>query len=156
MDGETQDIKLQSNRNAHCFLKNERGSWQGMAPGVSTIKRSQSRLHITCNDQSGKVRFDDRATMNPWYMGNLLIGGLIGLVVDPLTGAMFKYDDVLSVPPAGTSHSPAANTPASHTPGTIMQRPHPPSHTNHSRQAPHAAPPVTRSGRILPLPYQSQ
>jgi hypothetical protein len=30
------------------------------------------------------------ATINGWYFGNLLIGGLIGMViVDPLTGAMF-------------------------------------------------------------------
>jgi hypothetical protein len=29
--------------------------------------------------------------LNPWYMGNILFGGLVGMViVDPLTGAMFK------------------------------------------------------------------
>lgn len=29
--------------------------------------------------------------VNPWYYGNILIGGLVGMViVDPLTGAMFK------------------------------------------------------------------
>ncbi len=31
-----------------------------------------------------------RATVNGWYFGNILFGGLIGMViVDPLTGAMF-------------------------------------------------------------------
>jgi len=31
--------------------------------------------------------------INGWYFGNLFIGGLIGmLIVDPLTGAMFKLD----------------------------------------------------------------
>ena len=31
-----------------------------------------------------------RATINGWYFGNLLIGGVIGMViVDPMTGAMF-------------------------------------------------------------------
>jgi len=34
------------------------------------------------------------ATMNGWYIGNIVFGGLIGLViVDPLTGAMWKLDD---------------------------------------------------------------
>lgn len=29
--------------------------------------------------------------MNPWYLGNIVLGGFIGmLIVDPLTGAMFK------------------------------------------------------------------
>lgn len=31
------------------------------------------------------------ANLNPWYVGNILVGGLIGLViVDPLTGAMWS------------------------------------------------------------------
>lgn len=34
------------------------------------------------------------ATINGWYFGNLLFGGLIGiLIVDPATGAMWKLDD---------------------------------------------------------------
>ena len=34
-----------------------------------------------------------RSTMNKWYIGNLLFGGLIGfLIVDPLTGAMWTLD----------------------------------------------------------------
>ncbi|MEJ5375395.1 MAG: hypothetical protein WHX93_02315 [bacterium] len=32
--------------------------------------------------------------LNPWYIGNILFGGLIGfLVVDPATGAMFKLPE---------------------------------------------------------------
>lgn len=32
-----------------------------------------------------------RASMNGWYWGNIVFGGLIGmLIVDPLTGAMYK------------------------------------------------------------------
>jgi DNA-binding beta-propeller fold protein YncE len=31
------------------------------------------------------------ASMNPWYIGNVVFGGLIGwVIVDPLTGAMWK------------------------------------------------------------------
>lgn len=34
--------------------------------------------------------------MNGWYIGNLLFGGVIGfLVVDPLTGAMYKLDNAV-------------------------------------------------------------
>ena len=34
------------------------------------------------------------ANMSGWYLGNILIGGLVGmLVVDPLTGAMFSLPD---------------------------------------------------------------
>ena len=35
-----------------------------------------------------------RATLNGWYFGNLLFGGLIGLlIVDPATGAMYKLKE---------------------------------------------------------------
>lgn len=39
------------------------------------------------------------AKVDLWYLlGNLLFGGLIGyLIVDPLTGAMWKYEDRVSV-----------------------------------------------------------
>lgn len=35
-----------------------------------------------------------KGSMNPWYLGNLVFGGLIGfLIVDPLTGAMWTLDE---------------------------------------------------------------
>jgi hypothetical protein len=35
-----------------------------------------------------------QSTLNGWYFGNLGFGGLIGfLVVDPLTGAMWRFDE---------------------------------------------------------------
>lgn len=34
------------------------------------------------------------AQLDPWYYGNVLIGGLIGfLIIDPLTGSMWKIKD---------------------------------------------------------------
>lgn len=36
-------------------------------------------------------------TLDPWYFGNILFGGLIGLViVDPATGAMYKLPEVVN------------------------------------------------------------
>lgn len=35
------------------------------------------------------------AKLNGWYLGNILFGGLIGiLIVDPLTGAMWRLDSL--------------------------------------------------------------
>lgn len=40
--------------------------------------------------------FTISASLNEWYLGNLAFGGLIGfLIVDPLTGAMYKLDTTL-------------------------------------------------------------
>ena len=46
------------------------------------------------------------ATVNGWYFGNILIGGLIGmLVVDPLTGAMYTLPKTADI----SSHATAAS-----------------------------------------------
>ena len=50
------------------------------------------------------------AGFDVWYVGNLIFGGLIGiLIVDPLTGAMWKLDSELVVP---LGAAPGADQPA--------------------------------------------
>lgn len=39
-----------------------------------------------------------RSTMDGWYWGNILIGGLVGmLIIDPITGAMYKLPETVHV-----------------------------------------------------------
>ena len=39
------------------------------------------------------------STLNGWYWGNILFGGLIGfLIIDPGTGAMWALPDVINAP----------------------------------------------------------
>lgn len=39
-----------------------------------------------------------RASLDGWYVGNIIFGGLIGiLIVDPATGAMWRLDDSIEV-----------------------------------------------------------
>lgn len=42
---------------------------------------------------------------NAWYIGNIVFGGLIGIIVDPITGAMYKLkpEDVNGNLQKGTS-----------------------------------------------------
>ena len=46
--------------------------------------------------------------LDPWYLGNLVLGGLVGLfLVDPLTGAMFEFrDDEVAVSMRKSGPSP--------------------------------------------------
>lgn len=73
--------------------------------------------------------------MDGWYIGNLLFGGLIGmLIVDPATGAMYKLDDsvyaTLPVNPSDVSPSPTPSSLLSpdtlkrHVPGDFSDHPH--------------------------------
>ncbi len=64
------------------------------------------------------------ATLDGWYIGNIIFGGLIGfLIVDPLTGAMWKLPEqaMTSLPTGETSISPivADATPAPSVPAPV-------------------------------------
>lgn len=61
--------------------------------GASFFKRETYTLKFT------KPGFDTKTTtltpsVNGWYFGNLVFGGLIGmLIIDPATGAMYRIDE---------------------------------------------------------------
>ncbi len=37
-----------------------------------------------------------KPSINGWYFGNLLIGGPVGLIIDPITGAMWTFPEYIS------------------------------------------------------------
>jgi len=79
--------------------------FKGTAPTTLTLKAysgyfSPARYDVDAtlpgyNPGKGQIR----GTLDPWYVGNVLFGGLIGLlIVDPATGAMWRLDDHITVP----------------------------------------------------------
>lgn len=51
------------------------------------------------------------SSLSGWYWGNILIGGLIGmLIVDPLTGAMYKLPEAASADMGAPLPKPAEDT----------------------------------------------
>lgn len=80
-----------------------------------SIQSGQTPSSITLNASSGffqgqqysielsKDGYDDKtyslsSTVDGWYFGNILIGGLVGmLIVDPATGAMYKLPERIDV-----------------------------------------------------------
>lgn len=87
-------------------VKNKEGLaiYDGPTPAPLTLKRGagffQSEKYIVTIKQNGApIRMMEfNAGINPWYFGNILLGGLIGMViVDPLTGAMWDLPDVVNL-----------------------------------------------------------
>jgi len=73
--------------------------FKGTTPAALTLSSSAGFFR----KESYKIKFQMggfdtkvipvECTLNGWYLGNILIGGLIGmLIVDPATGAMYKLD----------------------------------------------------------------
>lgn len=68
-------------------LSASQGFFQGAEYQVSFLKEGY-----------GEKDFNIRSTMDGWYLGNILFGGLLGvLVIDPATGAMWKLNDTVDV-----------------------------------------------------------
>ncbi len=72
----------------------------GTTPQVVTLKASSGYFkRETYTIVLSKDGFEDNvytisSSVDGWYWGNILFGGLIGmLIVDPLTGAMYKLPD---------------------------------------------------------------
>ncbi len=80
-----------------CTLSNDVGTWFLTSPGTTTIHKSTADLVVDCKREAlvGMSRVESGANVNVW--GNIIVGGLIGYVVDRQTGAGFDYPNTLTV-----------------------------------------------------------
>jgi hypothetical protein len=99
--GSSQDISLSTTPNdgATCTLNSSRGEWTATTPAQINVKRSKNDIKVHCT----KDGFQEASTVipsefEPWTLGNLILGGVIGLGVDASTGAINKYPSTVSVP----------------------------------------------------------
>ena len=85
----------------HVSITNKRGIevFSGKTPVLTKLKSGsgyfskESYTVVMTYKGIEKRTINLECSVNGWYFGNLLIGGLIGmLIVDPATGAMFRLD----------------------------------------------------------------
>lgn len=84
---------------ANILIKDENGVkvYSGVTPTTVTLAAGESYFHAkTYNITFSKTGHENqyvqvKATMSGWYWGNIVFGGLIGmLIVDPISGKMWK------------------------------------------------------------------
>lgn len=56
------------------------------------MKLERKREHHVMIKLDGYKTYETNLTkkFNAWYIGNIAFGGIIGLIIDPITGAMYK------------------------------------------------------------------
>lgn len=62
----------------------------GKTPLAKSLKRNKNYSLVLKLDGYHPYRVAVNKKFNEWYLGNILIGGVIGLVIDPITGAMYR------------------------------------------------------------------
>lgn len=99
MSGTRKNVTINSNPpGAHVSVADKKGREVASltTPCVANLKRSSGLFvgasYVATIEKTGyqtqQVKIGP--TANPWVLGNVLIGGIVGiLIVDPITGAMF-------------------------------------------------------------------
>jgi len=83
---------------ADCTLSNDKGSWNLKAPNDTTVIRSNRAIEVKCNAPGytqGALSVDSatRAAM----FGNIILGGVVGAVIDHSSGAAYEYPGNVTV-----------------------------------------------------------
>jgi hypothetical protein len=91
-----------SPKGANVSISNKRGQeiFKGNSPalvnleaGAGYFSKASYLVKISANGYAEQI-IPVNFKLNGWYFGNIILGGLIGmLIVDPLTGAMWKIED---------------------------------------------------------------
>ena len=84
---------------SNCNLKNDKGAWSVTTSGSVVINRSFNDLAVTCtHDGREPARLVVKSATGPFMLGNvIMIGGLIGAVIDIDNGAAFDYPLFITV-----------------------------------------------------------
>ena len=93
---ETMSIQAQQNEKelvgVDCNLSNDKGSWQVTTPSDVKVRRSHRDLQVNCEKgQENFIPTSVSSSVSPLFFGNIIFGGIIGMVVDYTNGPGFRY-----------------------------------------------------------------
>lgn len=90
VSGKTQDVMIRSNPSGAMVKIDEIVS--GTTPMVANLVRK--KRHAISISKNGFQEINQATTrgFNGWYLGNIILGGIIGLITDPITGAMYDVE----------------------------------------------------------------
>ena len=102
VSGTTQSVSISTPpaTAATCSLSNAQGKWYiPYTPSTVVIHKSSSSLDVECQ----KAGYYDgnqsvKSHVKPIIVGNVLFGGIVGLVIDIVDGAAFGYQENIQVP----------------------------------------------------------
>ena len=114
VEGTTQSVAITSSpQDAKCILTNSEGTWYVTTPGNAQVHKTKNNLDVVC----AKSGFRDghrtiESSFNAVTVGNLVAGGVGGLVIDAATGADFNYPPEVNIQLEPDNSAPQANATA--------------------------------------------
>lgn len=88
---------------ANCTVSNDRGSKNVTTPGTVSVHRDSGPLDVHCAKDGAPVGEQEfYSSVRGMVWGNLVFGGLVGVIVDFSNGAARHYPNVLTIMATGT------------------------------------------------------
>ena len=83
---------------ADCALSNDKGTWRLKSPGDTSIVRSNRPMEVKCEKPPlpQGVLSVESGTRGAMF-GNIIIGGVVGAVIDHSSGAGYEYPEIVKV-----------------------------------------------------------
>ncbi len=84
---------------ATCIMTNDKGTFEGKAPGPILVRKSAQNLSISCKAPSQASLAEGSAVSRAGagMFGNILFGGGIGAIIDHNKGTAYNYPDWMRV-----------------------------------------------------------
>lgn len=105
-NGRYQTITVETTHNgkpepgADCMLANHRGDWKVKTPGKISVRRSHNTLEVLCEKEGfnpGKLTVKSIGHKKT-LAKSALVGGVTGMGIDHINGALYDYPPVIQVP----------------------------------------------------------
>jgi hypothetical protein len=75
-----------------CKLSNNNGAWQVRSPGTVNVRKSAQELLVRCEMEDNPPGVTKVASSaNAAIFGNVVFGGVVGVIVDQSTGSGYDY-----------------------------------------------------------------
>ena len=105
ISGSRQNVEIKSEPSSAKVYINEIEI--GNTPVQKNLKRNQKYNLVLKLDGYETYETKLERKFNAWYIGNIAFGGLIGIIIDPITGAMHKLkpEEVDGSPKSGTTYN---------------------------------------------------
>src|SRR4051812_13486215 len=101
VSGTTQTVSVDTMpQGATCKLVRD-GVNVGMVqtPGTAIVKRGSPEIKADCEKDGYQTASVTKSPgMNGWFVGNIIFGGIIGVIVDAADGAVYSYGDFEAIP----------------------------------------------------------
>src|SRR5579884_1609629 len=105
ISGTSQEVSFVSNPEGATVAVSRRVL--GKAPLTTRIDRKQGQTLVFEREGYKPLTMRLDTTINPWFWGNIVFGGLIGSTTDGISGGVYMYSPaqyMITLEPAGTSH----------------------------------------------------